>query len=114
MKAKLLCWNVAGRATRLSEQTDLVVRAATDLVCLQEVTARTATGWCDALRDGGYSHVELGAPQREGGQTRPLLTLTAARVPLQVIEIDELPWPERVLATTVDGLELVNVHSPIS
>jgi exodeoxyribonuclease-3 len=114
VRAKLLCWNVAGRATRLSEQTDLVVRAATDLVCLQEVTARTATGWCDALRDGGYGHVELGAPPREGGQTRPLLTLTAARVPLQVIEIDELPWPERVLATTVDGLQLVNVHSPIS
>src|SRR2546430_7820806 len=114
MKAKLLCWNVAGRATRLSEQADLVVRAATDLVCLQEVTARTGPGWCDALREGGYGQVELGAPQREGGQSRPLLTLTAARVPLKVIEIEELPWPERALATTVEGLELINVHSPIS
>jgi exonuclease III len=114
VKAKLLCWNVAGRAARMSEQADLIVRARTDLVCLQEVTARTAPAWREALQDGGYRHVAVGEPHREGGQSRPLLTLTAARVPLEVIEIDELPWPERVLATTVDGLELVNVHSPIS
>jgi exonuclease III len=28
--------------------------------------------------------------------------------------VADVPWPERVLAATVDGLEVVNVHSPIS
>jgi exonuclease III len=114
VKAKLLCWNVAGRAARFAEQADLVVRAALDLVCLQEVTARTAPGWRDALKAGGYDHVVLGEPRGEEGQTRPLLTLTAARVPLAVVHVDGVPWPERVIATIVGGLELVNVHSPIS
>jgi exonuclease III len=114
VKAKLLCWNVAGRAARLSEQADLVVRAAVDVVCLQEVTARTATSWRDALQAGGYRHVALGEPSSEHSQSRPLLTLTAARAPLEVVQVEGLPWPERVLATVIDGLELVNVHSPIS
>jgi exonuclease III len=114
VKAKLLCWNVAGRAARLAEQADLVVRAAVDIVCLQEVTARTAPGWRDALQAGGYGHVAIGEPSAEHSQSRPLLTLTAAREPLEIVEVDGLPWPERVLATIIDGLELVNVHSPIS
>jgi exonuclease III len=114
VKAKLLCWNVAGRVGRLAEQADLVVRAGVDLVCLQEVTARTAPAWREQLQAGGYRHVEEAQPAREPGQSRPLRTVTAARRPLTVIEVEGLPWPERVLATMVDGLELVNVHSPIS
>jgi exodeoxyribonuclease III len=114
VKAKLLCWNVAGRGARLAEQADLVVRATVDVVCLQEVTAKTAPGWREALKAGGYGHIALGQPDRDRSQARPLLTLTAARLPLEVIEIAEMPWPERVLATSFEGLELVNVHSPIS
>jgi exonuclease III len=40
--------------------------------------------------------------------------MTAATRPLQTVPVAGLPWPERVLATIVDGLELINVHSPIS
>jgi exonuclease III len=111
VKAKLLCWNVAGRVGRLEEQATMVVRARTDLVCLQEVTRRTEAVWREHLRAGGYAHVEVAQP---AGQSRALCTLTAARTPLAVREVAELPWPERVLATMVDGLELINVHSPIS
>jgi exonuclease III len=40
--------------------------------------------------------------------------LTAARAPLTELEIEGLPWPERALSTLIDGVEVVNVHSPIS
>ena len=45
---------------------------------------------------------------------QPLSTLTAARTALTVEEVDGVPWPERVLATRVGGLELMNLHSPVS
>jgi exonuclease III len=40
--------------------------------------------------------------------------LSAARAELEAIELDGLPMPERVLAVRTQGLELVNVHSPVS
>jgi exonuclease III len=114
VRARLLCWNVAGRASRLPEQAQLIVRAATDLVCLQEVTRTTAGPWRDLLRAGGYEHVEIAEASFRDDGRRALRTLTAARSALSVIEVPGLPWPERVLAVGIDGLELVNFHSPIS
>lgn len=43
-----------------------------------------------------------------------MLTLTAAARPVQVVPVDGAPWPERVLAARFGGLEVVNLHSPIS
>lgn len=56
---RLLCWNVAGRVTRLPEQAARVVGAAPDVVCLQEITARTGRMWTDALADAGWPEVAL-------------------------------------------------------
>jgi exonuclease III len=33
---------------------------------------------------------------------------------VEVLEVEDVPWPERVLAAAVGGIEVVNVHSPIS
>jgi endonuclease/exonuclease/phosphatase family metal-dependent hydrolase len=46
--------------------------------------------------------------------SKPLAVLTAAREPPSVEPVEDVPWPERVLAVRVGTLELVNVHSPIS
>jgi len=48
--------------------------------------------------------------------SRPLGVLIAARAPgpVQPLPVADVPWPERVLAARVDGVEAVNVHSPIS
>jgi endonuclease/exonuclease/phosphatase family metal-dependent hydrolase len=43
-----------------------------------------------------------------------LSVLIASRHEITEIPIPEVPWPERVLAVQTQGLELVNVHSPIS
>ena len=41
--------------------------------------------------------------------------LTAARSPLTRLHgLPDVPWPERVLCCAVEGVEVVNMHSPIA
>ena len=40
--------------------------------------------------------------------------LSAAREPAEIVPVEDVPWPERVLAVRSGPLEIVNVHSPIS
>jgi exonuclease III len=96
---RLVSWNVAGRKSRLEEQAERVLGQEPDLVCLQEVGPLTA--------------VVAPLPRvREG--SRPLAVLVAAREPAEVVPVEAVPWPERVLAVRTGALEVVNVHSPIS
>ncbi|MFL5864207.1 MAG: endonuclease/exonuclease/phosphatase family protein [Solirubrobacteraceae bacterium] len=114
--ATLVCWNLAGRVSRQAEQADRIAGLSPDLVCLQEVTARTTGPWAERLREAGLGEVRVAdvhaavAARRD----RPLLALVASRSAQEPVAVDGLPWPERVVATRVEGLEVVNVHSPIS
>jgi exonuclease III len=90
-----------------------VVGLGADLVCLQELTPATAVLWQQRLRDGGYQVAVAEMPAvRES--SRPLGVLIAARSAVEPVAVADVPWPERVLAARVDGVEVVNVHSPIS
>jgi exonuclease III len=109
----LVSWNVAGRKSRLHEQADRVLETEPDLVCLQEVTPVTAAGWSDRLAERGLVSVVAPLPRAREG-SRPLAVLTAAREPVDPVPLDDVPWPERVLAVRAHGVEVVNVHSPIS
>jgi exonuclease III len=109
----LVSWNVAGRKTRLHGQAERVLDAQPDLVCLQEVTPVTATGWTELLREAGL-HVAVAPLPRAREGSRPLAVLTAAREPLELVDVEDVPWPERVLAARIASLEVVNVHSPVS
>jgi len=109
----LVSWNVAGRKSRLAEQAERVLGAEPDLVCLQEVTPVTAAAWASHLGDAGL-RAEIAPLPRAREGSRPLAVLTAARAPLEMVAVEGVPWPERVLATRVNGIEVVNVHSPIS
>jgi exonuclease III len=110
---RLVSWNVAGRKSRLEEQAERVLGEDPDLVCLQEVGPLTATGWSERLVDAGLEAVVAPLPRvREG--SRPLAVLIAARGSAEVVPVEDVPWPERVLAVRTGALELVNVHSPIS
>jgi exonuclease III len=110
---RLLCWNLAGRVKRLPEQAEMVVAAEPDVICLQEISRTTRPAWTATLREAGWSHVALADTDRATGR-RALGVLTAARQPLEPISVADLPWPERVLWARMDGVELINVHSPIS
>jgi exodeoxyribonuclease-3 len=109
----LVSWNVAGRRSRLEEQTACVLELEPDLVCLQEVTPLTAGPWSAALADAGLEVAVAPLPRSREG-SRPLAVLTASRPPLEAVPVEDVPWPERVLSTRAGDLELVNVHSPIS
>ena len=109
----LLSWNVAGRVTRAAEQADLVVGLGADVVCLQELTPATAARWSGRLADAGYEVAVAEMPAARDS-SRPLGVLIAGRSAVEPVAVADVPWPERVLAARVDGVEVVNVHSPIS
>ena len=113
---RLLCWNVAGKATRLVSQAAHVINEEPDIVCLQEVTVRTAPQWAELLATAGLVHTAVADPAAAvaAQRSRPLLTLTASRTAPETVAVAAVPWPERVLALRIDGAEIVNVHSPIS
>jgi exonuclease III len=110
---RLVSWNVAGRRTRLDEQAERLLATEPDLVCLQEVTPVTAAAWSERLAGAGLEPVVALLPKTREG-SRPLAVLTAAREPLELVPVDDVPWPERVLAVRAGPLEIVNVHSPVS
>jgi exodeoxyribonuclease-3 len=105
---------VAGRVQRLDEQAELVSGLAPDLVCLQEVTRSTAPRWVEELAEAGLAHALIAQPDPGVARRRPLSVLTASRHPVDRLEISDLPWAERALALATVGLQVVNVHSPIS
>jgi exonuclease III len=109
----LVTWNVAGRVKRLEEQAERLLSLHADAICLQEITRSTLPRWRQLLKDAGYLGVEHG--DLDSGRSRPLAVLTACREPIDPLEVDAVPWLERVLAVRLAaGPELVNMHSPIS
>ena len=97
--------------TRFPEQAQAVAALEPDIVALQEVTAKTAPWWREALAAAGLAHCAVTRAEKP----RRLGVLTAAREPLRELPApDGLPWPERVLCIAAGELEIVNVHSPIS
>jgi exonuclease III len=112
---RVLTWNVAGRVRRQAEQAAAVAGAGADVVALQEVTVTTLPLWRAALAEAGLPHAV--SPLDDGPPPKPrrLAVLIAAREPLEPLPPPEgLPWPERVVAARVAGVDVVNVHSPIS
>ena len=110
---RLVSWNVAGRKSRVEEQADRVLGEEPDVVCLQEVGPQTAAAWSERLAAVGLAPVVAPLPRAREG-SRPLAVLIAAREPGEVVPVEDVPWPERVLAVRAGSLEIVNVHSPIS
>jgi exonuclease III len=109
----LVSWNVAGRKSRLDAQAERVLALQPDVVCLQEVSPPTAVAWVERLADAGLACDIAPLPAAREG-SRPLAVLTAARELEEVVPVEDVPWPERVLAVRVGGIEIVNVHSPVS
>jgi exodeoxyribonuclease III len=111
----LVSWNLAGRVRALELQAQRLLALDADVLCLQELTPTTLPLWRERLRDAGYEGIVHAPVDLAAGRARPLIVLTAAREPLASSPLAAVPWPERVLAArTPSGLEIVNVHSPIS
>jgi exodeoxyribonuclease-3 len=113
---RLVSWNVAGRVSRQPERAAAIAAAEPDLVALQEVTARTLPLWRAALADAGLAAIDtaLDPPPPAAGR-RLVGVLIAARRPVtRLPPPPAVPRSERVLCCMVDGVEVANLHSPIS
>ena len=109
----LVSWNVAGRKTRLDEQAARVLALEPDLVCLQEVTPVDRGAVARAPRRGRPPR--CAGATAEGARGQPAVgVLTAARGELDVISVADVPWPSACWPRGAGGIEIVNVHSPIS
>jgi len=111
---RIVSWNVAGRLKRQPEQAAAVLSMAPDVVALQEVTVNSLPLWREALEDAGLTHSVTPLDEGRPPKPRRLAVLTAARGAMARREVKGLPWPERALSVEVGGIELLNVHSPIS
>jgi exonuclease III len=113
---RLITWNVAGRVEKLPGQAAALACAEADVICLQEVTVRTEPLWREALAEAGFVACEVTLDALPPAPTRRrLAVLTAARRPVTRLAGPlELPWRERVLCCEVDGIEVINLHSPIA
>jgi endonuclease/exonuclease/phosphatase family metal-dependent hydrolase len=113
----VLSWNVAGRVVLQEDQIAAVLGHGADVVCLQEITPRTAPRWAEALKAGGYD-VELSPWPVDPRGLRRLAVLIAARTRPRPLPGPPLPWAERHLACSVelDGVpvEVRNLHAPLS
>jgi exonuclease III len=108
---QLLSWNVQGKLGRMPEQAARVASLAPDLVCLQEVTAKSAPLWEHAFSELGLAHVFNPGP----GPGRRLSVMIAARAPFAGESVPGVPWPERAITARFEsGFELVGMHSPVS
>src|SRR3954451_14210621 len=100
---RLVTWNVAGRVTRHAEQAAAVAGVGADVVCLQEVTARTLPLWRAALAGHGLEHTVTPLDWYLPPKPRRRGVWTAAREPLAARDApDGLPWPERVAVAALD------------
>lgn len=113
---RVVTWNVAGRVRRHPEQAAVLAAVGADVVALQEVTPSTLPLWRAALSDMGMTSCETALDDViPGSGRRPLGVLTAARRPLErLVPPPAVPWPERVLSCVTEGVEIVNLHSPIA
>jgi exonuclease III len=109
----LLSWNVAGRVTAQEAQIEALAEREIDVLCLQEITPSTRARWEEALHARGFHVLVSEWPVPPKGSRR-LATLVAAREPLQPGPAPELPWPERHLSAVTGGIEIHNLHAPLS
>jgi len=115
-RLRVLTWNVQGRVRSVPDQARALLEADADVVALQEVRATALPLWEQALALLGYPHVAATLPA--GGPARPperrLGVLVASRDELAAQPAAEVPWPERYLVVRTAGVELHDLHAPIS
>jgi exonuclease III len=80
------------------------------------VTPRTLPAWRAALAEAGFAECASSLDTAVVPRTRRTLgVLTATRDALaRRPPPAHVPWPERILCCVVRGVEVVNLHSPIS
>jgi exodeoxyribonuclease-3 len=105
---KIATWNVNSLRVRLPQVLDWLAREAPDVLALQETKVADEEFEVEALRAAGY-HVTYSGQKSYNG----VATLTRAPVADALSGLPGVDGAQkRFLATTVDGVRIVNVYVP--
>ncbi|WP_437854390.1 exodeoxyribonuclease III [Sorangium sp. So ce363] len=108
---RIASWNVNSIRTRLEQLTSWLVRAAPDVVCMQETKVEDGSFPEAALSEVGYRSVIFGQKSYNG-------VAIATRFGLSVDDVkkgldgDEQDVARRMLAATIEGIRVINVYVP--
>jgi exodeoxyribonuclease III len=105
---KIASWNINSLKIRLPQVLQWLEAARPDLLALQEIKQVTEAFPLDAFREAGYNALASGQRTYNG-------VATVSRGPLSdaVTEIENFPDPQRrILATTAEGVRIVNLYVP--
>ncbi|HMF98851.1 MAG TPA: endonuclease/exonuclease/phosphatase family protein [Vicinamibacterales bacterium] len=118
---KLISWNTNGRRS-VEQQARVLLARLPDIVCLQEVTPRSVSGWIAALEAGGLRHVRAttsSAPSEMRDGPHRYCVLIGSRYPFRDQANVSFPvptWDEKVLSLLIDipsgALAVHTVHVP--
>ncbi len=105
---KIASWNVNSVKARLQHVLDWLAAASPDVLALQEIKQVTEDFPAEVFADAGYTAIASGQRSYNG-----VATLARGALLDAVTDIDGFPDPQRrILATTYDGLRVVNVYVP--
>lgn len=105
---KIATWNVNSLKVRLPQVTDWLASAEPDVLVLQEIKQVSEAFPAAVFEDLGYHAIANGQKTYNG-------VANIARLPLKdtITDIPGLDDPQRrVLATTVDGVRVINLYVP--
>lgn len=105
---KIASWNINSLKVRLPHLLDWLAAAKPDVLALQEIKQVTEDFPADTFTEHGYHAFASGQRTYNG-------VATVSRPPLSdaITDIANFPDPQRrILATTVDGIRVVNLYVP--
>jgi exodeoxyribonuclease III len=106
---KIATWNVNSILARLPNVTRWLDVARPDVLCMQEIKCADDKFPIDAFRERGYECVIFGQQSYNGVA---IATLSECLNPRRGYDADDQALHARLLATSVGGIELVNVYVP--
>lgn len=105
---KIASWNINSLKVRLPHVLDWIAASEPDVLALQEIKQVTEDFPEDVFGEAGYEAISSGQRTYNG-------VATLSRGPLldAVTDLDHFPDPQRrILATTYDGVRVVNLYVP--
>lgn len=105
---KIATWNVNSLKVRLPQVLEWLAAADPDVLVLQEIKQETGAFPSDALAEAGYRSVASGQKTYNG-----VATIARTEPSEPILDIPGIDDPQRrVLATTIDGVRVINLYVP--